>query len=309
MGVGASVGAKDGLAEEVEFSITEDDFAQQWVWRLHETGRESTAPARTVASPAPMSTFAGIRESPATSEQAAETAVWTRIGRDYRNFYRPDALLKLGGGLAAGGLMANTHIDREIHRKFQSGVRSASSDEWFEILHSNKELGNQMYTVPILAAVYASQQLLPASPQLDVAGQWAERSLRGYLVGFPHVLALQLLTGGSRPGEQSYESRWQPLADDNGVSGHGFISATPFIAAAKMTDNRVLKGACYAGSLLGPLSRVNDDAHFASQACLGWWLAYLSVSAVDATDGKSRRLQMHPYIDAQGSGLAAEFAW
>jgi len=50
-----------------------------------------------------------------------------------------------------------------------------------------------------------------------------------------------------------------------------------------MQKNIYLKGLFYAASPLAALSRINDDKHFFSQAALGWYMAYLSVSAVDRT--------------------------
>jgi len=89
--------------------------------------------------------------------------------------------------------------------------------------------------------------------------------MRGFLVGAGPVIAGQHLTGASRPSELGKNSHWRPLKDDNGVSGHTFMSALPFITAAKMTDNPFAKLAFYSGSALGPLSRMNDNAHYPSQ--------------------------------------------
>ncbi|MEZ6069860.1 MAG: hypothetical protein R3C10_06170 [Pirellulales bacterium] len=93
------------------------------------------------------------------------------------------------------------------------------------------------------------------------------------------MLALQAVTGASRPGESTSESHWKPFDDNNGVSGHAFMGAIPFMSAAKMTDNIWFKGALYAASALPAMSRVSDDDHYFSQAFLGWWMAYMAASA------------------------------
>ena len=95
------------------------------------------------------------------------------------------------------------------------------------------------------------------------------------------MLGLQLLTGAGRPDETHESSEWQPFQDNNGVSGHSFMGAIPFMSAAKMTDNLWLKGSLYAASTIPGISRINDDRHYFSQVMLGWWLAYLAESAVD----------------------------
>ncbi len=64
-----------------------------------------------------------------------------------------------------------------------------------------------------------------------------------------------------------------------------------FIDAAKMTDNCWLKTGLYACSVLPAWSRINDDAHFPSQAFLGWWMAYCAATAVDTHAAQYVRLE------------------
>ena len=230
-----------------------------------------------------------------------------RIFADHQNFYSPESLTMLGAGLLVGGTMANSSIDNEIHRRFQSSVRSANSDEWFESLHSSKELGNGKYTLPIFAGSWAVGKLFPDSPLAETTGMWGERSIRGFLVGAPPLLVLQQLTGGSRPTETSEGPEWHPLADNNGISGHSFMGSLPFITAAKMTESRSLRFTYYAASTIAPLSRMNDNAHYPSQVALGWWMAYLAASAVEATDHPDSRWKFYPFSSGDRSGILAEF--
>jgi membrane-associated phospholipid phosphatase len=99
---------------------------------------------------------------------------------------------------------------------------------------------------------------------------------------------------------------WQ---DNNGVSGHAFISSLPFITAAKMCDDNWAKAVCYAGSSLGPLSRINDNAHYPSQVVLGWWLAFLAASAVDHADARMGPVEWWPYVNGDQLGIMAEHSW
>jgi membrane-associated phospholipid phosphatase len=151
--------------------------------------------------------------------------------------------------------------------------------------------------------------LFPDTEMTRVTGKWGERAIRGFIVGAPPVTILQQLTGGSRPTETNEGSEWQPLQDNNGVSGHAFMGSLPFITAAKMTDDRALKFLFYAGSALTPLSRVNDKAHYPSQVALGWWMAYLAASAIHATDEPDARWRFFPYSTGEGSGLLAEYRY
>ena len=223
-----------------------------------------------------------------------------RIFDDHRNYYNIESFKLLTGGFLIGGAVANTQLDQEIQDHFQTSVRGATSDDWFEGLHGSKELGNGLYTLPVFAIAWAAGESFDESPTLVTTGRWGERSLRSFLVGAPPLILTQNLTGGSRPGERTRASYWRPFEDDNGVSGHAFMSSLPFINAAKMTDKPLLKTAFYSGSLIGPLSRINDDAHFTSQAALGWWMAFVAATAIDRTETASGNVQLYPYVTDDG---------
>ncbi len=230
-----------------------------------------------------------------------------RLWGDQLNFYSPESITLLGGGLLAGAMAANTSLDETIQRHFQSSVRGATSDEWFESLHTSKELGNGKYTLPVFATAWAAAELLPDNAVLSKGGKWGERSIRGFIVGAPPLIVFQQFTGGSRPSETNESAEWHPFRDNNGISGHAFMGALPFITAAKMSDDLRVKLFFYAGSALTPLSRVNDNAHYPSQVALGWWMAYLAASAIDSTDNPNAKWKFYPYSTSNGSGILAEY--
>ncbi|QDT91496.1 phosphatase PAP2 family protein [Gimesia algae] len=241
--------------------------------------------------------------------QLENLTLWKRIKSDHTNYYSKDSLTWLAGGLGVGAIMANTSIDEGIQNHFQTSVHSASSDDWIETLHAQKEWGNGRYTLPIFAAAWVAGKLFERVPLASTTGEWGERSIRAILVGTPPMLAMQYVTGASRPGETSSGSRWKPFQDNNGVSGHSFMGAILFLAAAKMTKKPLLKLAFYAGSTLAPLSRVNDNHHYPSQAFLGWWMAWIATNAVDATQKADRNWSVFPISYPGASGIAVEFRW
>jgi hypothetical protein len=252
------------------------------------------------------------------SDQMAPTAKWespvgsglpSNIASDHRNFYSRDSVLMLGGGFLAGGVVANTSLDGAIQRHLQASILGAESDEWYHTFHASKEIGNGLYTLPLFATAWLSTKLLPDSEIASRVGCWGERSLRGFAVGAPPVIGLQILTGGSRPGESIGGSNWKPFEDNNGVSGHSFMGALPFITAAKLSENRTEKVVWYSASLLAPLSRVNDDDHYPSQVALGWWMAYLAASAVDSTHGVKHPWSLSPYVTDEATGIVGELRY
>lgn len=201
----------------------------------------------------------------------------TSIKTDYENFYLDKGnLIKLGIGIGVAGIFANTSMDNDIQKFYQDNIRGKTTDSMSEIL---KAPGEVLLTIPLLVS---ARFLLKDS----AAGKWAQKSIRAIIVGAPAGLILQRVTGAQRPSEGN--SNWRPFRDANGLSGHAFISAVPFITAAKMNDNPYIKGLLYGLSVLPNLSRINDNKHYFSQTALGWYLAFLSCNAVDKTDYKNK---------------------
>ena len=243
-----------------------------------------------------------------SDQQPNSASLFNRLLDDQKNFYSRGSMLSLGLIFGAGAVVANTDLDQQIHRRFQTNVRGAASDEWFEFLHANKELGNGYYTLPIMGGAWLISETIDGPPQLESLGVWGERSLRGFAVGVVPLVVMQSATGASRP-EEPNGSGWRPFQDDNGVSGHSFMSALPFITAAKLTDSRWKKAFWYSASAIGPLSRVNDNAHYPSQAGLGWCLAFAAASAVDQSATNRRPWSLVPLNSPGYSGAGVEFRW
>ena len=207
---------------------------------------------------------------------------------DFRNFYSRDTALNYGVALAGGATLANTAMDRHFSGWYQDNVRSSGTDDFAKFC---KRFGEGAIWIPIFAVTAVSYRLYDQSDwnkrgEHCVFGEYAARTTRGYLVGFPALLVFQNLLGSERPtGGNEKGSYWRPFHEDHAVSGHSFIGAMPFITAAQMVEKPWLKGVFYACSVLPAWSRVNDDAHYLSQAILGWYLAYLSARAVSQTEG------------------------
>lgn len=237
------------------------------------------------------------------------TKLSEKLLSDQLSFYSKESGANLLMAFGVGALLANSEMDGKIQKHFQASVRGATSDEWFEFLHANKEIGNGVYTLPIYGSLWLANTYVDGPEGFETAGVWGERSLRAFLVGAGPVVLGQRLTGGSRPDETGNGSDWLPFRDNNGVSGHAFMSSLPFITAAKMTDNPIRKTLFYGGSLIGPLSRVNDNAHYPSQIGLGWAMAFVAASAVQQTDTGKRGWSVVPQSSLNSSGMAFQYRW
>ena len=228
---------------------------------------------------------------------------------DHAQFYSAESLTWLAAGFAAGAVMANTEFDSSVVRHhYLRNVVNISNDDFYESIHQPHFLGDGRYTLPAFAIAAWSEPLIANWEYGAATSEWGQRSLRTVLVGAPAMLAAQLLTGGSRPDETTAKSRWQPLQDDNGVSGHSFMGAIPFLSAAKTTENRRLSAGLYVLSTAPAISRVNDDKHYFSQAFLGWWMAVISADAVDRSHrtGTNANWFVGPVGEGLGLGMTYE---
>lgn len=220
------------------------------------------------------------------------------VNSDHFNFYTPQRLGALAVGTGFAAALANTPADQEMANLVQRDMRTNGTDSLSRCV---KPLGDGLYTIPVFLAAGLLGESTDCAA-FDIVGEWGERCWRSTLVGAPPMLGMQLVTGASRPGETAHSSYWAPFQDNNGVSGHSFMGAIPFLCAAQMADDPWLKGSFYAGSTVVAWSRVNDNAHFMSQAMLGWWIAFLATSAVDCTYLEERGWSIQPAQFGDGPG-------
>ena len=220
------------------------------------------------------------------------------IYEDYRNFYAVENLEYLAIGIGIAGVLANTSIDGEVQGWDQGSLRDGDTDNFSRAV---KPFGDGEITVPVYLGAAIFGELTKDIEAGSTTGEWGKRSLRTILVGAPPMLLLQRSLGASRPKED--DSHWRPLNDDNGVSGHSFMGAVPFITAAKMTENPYLKYFFYLGSTLTGWSRINDNSHYFSQAALGWWMAYLAADCGEKGEAEKKKVVITPAPVADGAGF------
>ena len=233
---------------------------------------------------------------------------WTKVVEDYRNFYSCDSLVCVTAAFGAGALMANTGFDTTMQSAWQRGVAPTSLGTFFS---GCKDIGEGRYALPVFGVAAAAGLAFEGNHFGDSIGGWGSRSLRIFVVGAPPLYALQWATGGSRPDESSAGSHWHFFNDNNGVSGHAFIGAIPFLAAADMVESPLLKGTLYVCSTFVGFSRMTDNAHYPSQIFLGWYLAWASSMAVSRTEMRfaGMELRVVPLPAADLGGLGIEGRW
>lgn len=227
---------------------------------------------------------------------AEDDSLGSQIRADFRHHYSKQPLLNVAAGFAITGVLANSAADEEVQRVFRNKLQGQAGDSMAELFTDVGDLAQPVFSIPIyLAAMWLG----------DADGaraEWGSNALRATLIGSPQLVALAYLSGGQRPEEG--EPGWNPFDDYNGVSGHAFYGAVPIITAAKMTDRRWLRRTLYAVSALPGLARIYDDKHYASQAFMGWWLAWAATKTVEHTNvGTESTVRIAPQLYPDGGGL------
>jgi hypothetical protein len=230
-----------------------------------------------------------------------------KVLEDYRNFYSCESLVCLSAAFGAGALMANTGFDDTMQAAWQRGVEPTGVGTFFS---GCKDIGEGRYLLPIAGAAAVTGLVFEGNPVGDVVGEWGSRSLRMFVVGAPPLYLGQWATGASRPAELA-GSQWHFFNDNNGVSGHAFVGAIPFLAAADMVESPLLKGTLYVCSTFVGFSRMTDDAHYPSQVFLGWYIAWASSRAVSMTETHFAGMEVRvvPLPIADMGGMAIEGRW
>lgn len=231
----------------------------------------------------------------------------SKVWLDHKGFYSSPFLGMFAAGIGVHGLMANTPIDQEIHDWYQHSVRSPATDDWSSFW---KTFGDGTIFIPAFAGLTIAGAVFDDCEVGHTAFEFGNRVLRAYLVGAPPMLTLQYVLGASRPTEGDLdESHWFLFHDVNGVSGHAFMGAVPFITAARMVENPWAKAGLYFCSALPGWTRVNDSDHYASQSLLGWWIAYLACKVVADSDRQFDGVTLFPVVTPQMTGFGAEVRW
>ncbi len=237
-------------------------------------------------------------------------AMWDRevpsIRCDFANYYSWPTAIEMAAGFGVGAVLANTDLDSKFTDWYQTRVRSKDSTYAANYI---RPFGEGQYTIPVAVslALLNDTGWLDDSPTWSTVGQWGDRVARAYLVGGPPMLAMQYITGGSRPDFADAHSSWRPFSASNGVSGDAFMSSCMFISAADMSDQLAWKGFFYACSFIVPWERVNNNDHYLSQAALGWWMGYVACQAVNNTELSKRNVMIVPLVGPEMTGVGVVF--
>lgn len=215
------------------------------------------------------------------STQTPSTCGWSGtvklIKCDYKNYYSKRNLLKLSLGIAMSGIFANSDLDQNMANGSQNNVRSHTTNTLSNMV---TPLGPQIFPLYIGTALIGGAMV--RAHKSGTLYVWSMNTIRSFVVGVPPALLLQATLGPTRPSSPSPHSDWKWFHENQnvGLSGHAFAGAIPFLVAADMSENRIVRYGLYFASTLVGLARINDNQHYFSQVFLGWWMANSAVGVV-----------------------------
>lgn len=207
---------------------------------------------------------------------------------DYSVYYGKENLPWAAGMLVAAGAMANSEFDQSVHRYWQKKVRSSATNSFFKVPH---DIGSfsyfRVYIGSMLFGYWNKDDYLPSC----LLYHWGYRALRAMLILSPQEVFLSNQLGNGRPylHESSHWRIFRHKIGKAGCSGHAFNGAVPFLTAAFMTEEPVIRYTFFALSTLPGICRINDDRHFFSQVFIGWCLSFLATRVVDIADEERAR--------------------
>jgi hypothetical protein len=223
------------------------------------------------------------------------------IWEDHKNFYSWENLSVVGLEIAVAAPLANTVADQHIHEWYQRQVRSPETDR---IATVAKQFGEFTYTLPVYVGASLLGRLIDDTAPGSVLEEWGNRSLRAMIVGAPPLGVLQVTLGSGRPDSET--SAWRPFHSSHGASGHAFVGSVPFLTAATMTEQLWLQCPLVLASAMPAWSRINDAAHFTSQAGLGWCLGCAAVLSVNSTEREERAICVLPAAPNGEPGVSVQ---
>lgn len=254
-----------------------------------------------------------VEDAQSTPPAYLEEGIWERhvelgqrLWTDQKNFYDLDTLAPFALALGGAAILANSGIDREFAEDYQENIFNDDTDKASSWV---KWMGDGRYTLPVLGVATALSIYVPEDETLGPVGTWGQRGLRATITGALPLWVMQRAIGSGRPGLDANNSSWAFWDHTNGVSGHTFISAVPFITAARMVENPYAKAGLYLGSTLTGWSRINDHDHYLSQVLLGWFLAYLAVDSVFDTDTQAVGWHLVSLPPQHGQGIGLEYRY
>jgi membrane-associated phospholipid phosphatase len=200
-------------------------------------------------------------------------------------------------GIAAGSVALAYQVDERVARWAQDR-RSGATDEVARIA---KPFGREVVAVAMVGFAVAS----PFVEDRRVT-RTALLGLESLLVAGAGYAGLQLVTHRQRPSTGADHDDFGGLhgSGSSFPSGHATAAfAFAGVLAHEWSDIPGAAPAAYGIAALVGLSRINDNAHWASDVVAGAILGWASAAAVEYLHPRPAHVRVAPFSDGRSSGL------
>ena len=232
-----------------------------------------------------LSVVCALLVMPGRSRRGRDKApLFKGTGGHWRRTFSRRSFLRLGGGLAAAGILAYSGADEAVDELHSGTLKSSGTDA---ASHVANPFGERFWFLNwlLVGAIDAWVRSGPFS-------RWGRSNFEAMVVGLPVLWTMQRGLGANRPSDEDPNPRWRPLSDDNSASGHAFIAAIPWLNLARRLQGRPARWAARFGSVLTGWSRINDRKHYLSQVVLGWSIAWNAVEAVHGEELPAAKIEI-----------------
>ena len=203
--------------------------------------------------------------------------VFAGVGYAYSRplHWQGDDFLRLGG--VAAGTTGLFLLDDEIRHSFLSH----KDDVPDILLDYGRYAGNPQNNYGLTGAIYLTG-LVTKNEKLRRTGVLMISAATA--AGFLQQLS-KTLVGRARPGAGFGNHHFKPnggsAAYRSFPSGHAVLTFTTAYAISKQFDSKWVKGGIIAVGLIPGLSRIYEEAHWASDVALSWAMSAFIVEAID----------------------------
>lgn len=211
--------------------------------------------------------------------------------------WQGDDFLRFGG--VAAGTVGLFLVDDEIRHNFLSH----KDDVPQSLLEFGRYAGNPQNNYGITGAVYLTG-LFTKNEKLRRTGVLMIASATA--AGFIQQLSKSLV-GRARPGAGFGNHHFKPFGGTAAYrsfpSGHAVLTFTTTYTIAKQFDNPWIKGGIIGVGLIPGLSRIYEEAHWASDVALSWAMSAFIVEAIDKYLDRKYEKKYNPDASAKESNL------
>lgn len=228
------------------------------------------------------------------------------IYEDYRNFYSIGDLEDLGSAIL-GELTLGLYVQDE---NIQDWVQENRNDTSNDVAKFAESFGNGIYILPPLAGFY----LYGHFSENEKVRRIALLSLESYAVSGFFCLTIKFATHRHRPSEADSPDIWDGpslstshLSFPSGHTQSAFSIAT--VIASEYSAIAAIPPLAYGLATLTALSRVYNNAHWASDVLFGSAISYFTAKAVirrHEKDGGNNFIVL-PLVDRESIGLLLSY--